>query len=926
MSIKLKKTLYVGIGGTGVSTILKVKKHFVDSYGEVPPMIGFLCIDTDGAATSKSITSNRGRQIKLESSELLVCTVKGALSVYQNNLKKYDWVPSKNVVKLTNIQGGGAGQVRSNGRFIAYFNNTTIKDNIQSAVNNVMRLIPQGSAYEVDVNSDGVDFPVNVNVVASVAGGTGSGMLVDMLCIIREALKQLAVDFRIYPWIVLPEVFRTMNAGPSMDNVLYNCYGALRTLDYLEHYVPNQPAISFGYSKVDEPLFDYAYVINNTNKAGVSFDSLEDITDVIAKSAFLPANKMGDEISSPFDNITAQKMAGTYDILQKKAWAASASSAEMIYDSQAVGRAYANRIISQLCNSMLQSPDDGVADANRFVDDPDVMIRENEGRDDVIDNLLSPNPEYSFEIDENTQTSDIMQYLENNYGTQHLEQTLQDNLRAKVDSTETHFKEYLDDIMSRKEGKVGGALRFISSLQQLIDICKGEIKGEKESYAAINQQPKQWDVLLNAVTNKGIVGLFKKINNDAVEILQNELARDIKSNREEIRREWTLKFYASLENIINDKKRELETLSTFLRSISEEGNKMLLTELNSSKSLSKFQIALHPSAIAEVDNYSIDEAVKTQFLQFLGSGMASWLGASEKTVKERLWRFAERTNVVQNALATKINDVLRNMPDEELKKKLKHLQTLAAPLWTYNTRGFNDQSRKLDSFVVVGVDNRDTSILATDPRYNTFFNTNQNKASFASTNQSDRVYLLVVEDLLPIYAVNNFTAYERDYEERVMRNVNMSNYIDEKLNNRINSENFSLTPQVETDNVLQLWVYGFIFGYTHYDVEKNKYWIRSKRMGDPLRSFRFDLGSQRDVAYDIFRSEQLYKEVEDALNKQIAKTGRQPIEDKINVTISEGSYQEKYAQLSPIEESQIYEPKFKAVKELLEQEVRLMSE
>lgn len=85
MAIKLKKTLYVGLGGTGVSVLLKVKKCFIDSYGEIPPMIGFLAIDTDGAASNKSVTSNRGESIKLTPTELLVCTVKGALSVYSAN-------------------------------------------------------------------------------------------------------------------------------------------------------------------------------------------------------------------------------------------------------------------------------------------------------------------------------------------------------------------------------------------------------------------------------------------------------------------------------------------------------------------------------------------------------------------------------------------------------------------------------------------------------------------------------------------------------------------------------------------------------------------------------------------------------------------------------------------------------------------------
>ena len=99
---KLKKTLYVGLGGTGVQVLLNVKKCFIDIYGEIPPMIGFLAIDTDTAALNKEVTSNRGKAIKLDSNELLVCTVQQALSVYRNNPKNYDWVPQKNIDKLPN--------------------------------------------------------------------------------------------------------------------------------------------------------------------------------------------------------------------------------------------------------------------------------------------------------------------------------------------------------------------------------------------------------------------------------------------------------------------------------------------------------------------------------------------------------------------------------------------------------------------------------------------------------------------------------------------------------------------------------------------------------------------------------------------------------------------------------------------------------
>lgn len=95
----------------------------------------------------------------------------------------------------------------------------------------------------------------------------------------------------------------------------------------------------------------------------------------------------------------------------------------MIYDSQAVGRAIAYTTISQLCESMLQSPSDGSGDANKFFDDQNVMIRENNGRDDIINTLLSPAPVYSLQIDENTTEFDVNTYIENNCGQKLLEKT-----------------------------------------------------------------------------------------------------------------------------------------------------------------------------------------------------------------------------------------------------------------------------------------------------------------------------------------------------------------------------------------------------------------------------------------------------------------------------------------------------------------------
>ena len=908
--IKLKKTLYIGLGGTGVAALLKVKKCFIDSYGEIPPMIGFLAIDTDTAAFSKEETSNLGAPIRLDSSELLVCTVKNALPTYRSNPTAYDWVPPKNVNNLRNIAGLGAGQVRSNGRFIAYYNYNTIQANISTAITKIHQLIPNTSKYTIDTNKDGVEYATTINVFASVAGGTGSGMLIDTLCLINKSMKEMSIQYNLYPWIVFPEIFKSMSKGPAMANVRYNAYGAIRSLDYIEHLDPNDPAINFGYTTITEPLFDYAFVLNNLNQAGVAFDKLGDLVDVIAKSAFLPANKMG------------------YDILDKKAWAASTGSAELVYNNQAVGRAFAYRIITQLCKSMSQAFSDGTASANKFVDHQDVLIRENEGRDDVIDSLISPAPEYVLTIDENTTINDINSYIDYNAGNR-IDADLQKNLTKKINDTNREFKNYLSDLMDNTtDGCVGVSLQFIRSLKTLIGLCKEEMENEKTELNAQNSIPMQWEADLAGIKKTGISALFgSKVDEDNIDMLSQKLTNYVSSLREEKRRLWAIRFYNDFESTINDYEQQLLNLKSHLRRICDKYSDELLRQQQYASSTSKFQLFLHQADVYNVSNYDLDGSIKADFHSYFSNrgGLAQWLSLSKEQVDTQIWNFAKETTPVVNAVNVSIDEVLKAMTPDEVKNYLEQLKVLASPLWSYNTQGYNQTQLALDKFVIVGVGNRDTSILATNPEYNTVFDTNGNHASFASTYQNDRVYVLVVEDLLPIYAVNNYSTYKSDYEQKQAQNYPMVAYLDEKLNNRIISENFNVMPTIEQDNILQLWVWGFVFGYIHYDPETNYYWIRSKSRGDAIHKYRFNLNKQRDVAFDIFKTEGLYHEIEDLLNSEISRHGNEAINQKIQQIKDDDSYLEQYSNISPLEKANLEDPKFKAVLNLVNQEIAIMT-
>jgi len=929
MAIKLKKTLYVGIGGTGVATLLRVKKNFIDSYGKIPPMIGFLAIDTDNAALNKDVTSNRGKSIKLEKSELYVVSVHGANDVYQKSPKNFDWIPRENVGRLSVIAGTGAGQVRSNGRFIAAYNYTGIQTNITNAVNNILQALPANSEFEYDTNMNGVQYPVNVNVFASVAGGSGSGMLIDVLSLINATLSNLALNYNLYPWLFLPEVFRAMSTGPAMANVLYNTYGALNCLDYIQQLDVDKTPVDFNHTIIKDKLFNYAYVINNLNRAGISFDRLDDLADVVAKCAFLPANKMGDELQSPFDNIVASQAGGVYDILGKKAWAASAGSSELIYDSTSVGQATAFRIISQLCDSMCCSVGTGLALANAFVDHQDVKIRENDGRDDVIDAILDPNPSYDITVDLETDVNKINLYVDDVAGNKAKEEA-KERFALKLAKTKEKIKEKVADILNNTQhGCLGTAVNFIESLEGIMKLCNGEMEEEMKVFNDKNQIPADyWNAYLNSLEKRTFLGFGKSLDQDNADLLQGKVREYVINRREEIRRSFAINFYNSIFELLGELSVSLTNLKNTLDRIKSEQNNKLIKLQQLSASTSLFQIYLHKDDVYSVSEKDfVDDNVRAAFHKYFNDkgGVDNFLNLSHDKISEELWDFAETTDIIQNILEVTIEDVLRNLPQTTVESLFSRLRDMSSPLWSINTQGFNTTALELDKFVILGVPNRDNTLLITDDRYKGLFDTPGHSANFASTNQRDRISVLVVENLVPIYAVNNFSVYKADYEQKIANKTNLSCFVDGKLKSRMDSENFSLLPTVGKDNTLELWVLGFIFEYIHFDEDAKVYWMKSKRKGEPIAGYRYNLSPQRDVAYDKFKTEGLSEDIEEAINEMKAEKGNAGIEQKIGEIKTSGDYYEKYSQLSSLERAQIRDSKFVSVYNLINNETKLMS-
>jgi Tubulin like/zinc-ribbon domain len=279
-------TLIIGIGGTGLETILRVRRLIVESYGSLEnfPIVGFLHIDTDKGAkpTNPLMAGPPLKDSEFYHSKVSLNEAQKIVNEPETYSWYHDWLPPELDPQLLASEEG-AGQIRACGRFSFFFNHQKIGEACQQA----KRKIRQGghrdlmsTTYDLQVQNQ-----VNVFVVGSIAGGTGSGMLIDLGYSLQrwfegEPLQTTAI-------ISMPDAFGSVSAN---DRVNCNGYAALMELNY---FSDRNTTFSARYgvnegSRIESknPPYNFIYFVGTTNEYGVNI-KLDDVREMIAQNIFL---------------------------------------------------------------------------------------------------------------------------------------------------------------------------------------------------------------------------------------------------------------------------------------------------------------------------------------------------------------------------------------------------------------------------------------------------------------------------------------------------------------------------------------------------------------------------------------------------------------------------------------------------------------
>lgn len=891
----LKRSLFIGLGGTGAQAILHTKKRFIDAYDEIPPMIGFLSIDTDQDTRNKSLFDNLNNEIKFDGAEFLYTRVQDAQRPYKIKRDSlFKWYPEDNVpmlIKMTN----GAGQIRSNGRFSLFFNYSQIYHAISHKLNQILS-IDNFENSKFQPNGDDVE----INFVFSVGGGTGSGTFIDIAYLVQDAISKFPNAIKTVAFMVLPDVFTAMATGPSMKNVRPNGYGALQDLDYLMHFDYNSSPLNITYDnksiEIERPPFDVVFTINNKNSSGHTFQNISEISELIGLGMFTGASELCGSAQSSYDNVETVLAAGTLDVEDKRAWACGMGLSELFYDGNKLGNIYARKAIKSIINKLLTADQEVSSLVDAFIDNPEVEIRENNGDENnfLIDSLLPEEPRIplTYIDDPENPKAEIKGYLSNIEDS--AIKDVQANYTKKLNRVQEELNKFLNKNLNRDSG-VGNVLEILKLLEKQIHIFKGEMETELEvlredKISFEHQLEMSTRELIEVATKFSLIGKQKKINEKKEELL-GVVSAKASNFHGQLRREWAIKFFTKFTNELNDHKEKVKNLTLKLQLVGDRAISEAASIQNKVNDKSKtFVIELHKRDVNKI-RVNEDTVNVSGFIDKLPyeQGLYDLAGIEEDLIYNYLWKHTKKLNETLTYRNKKIDDILNELSAEDLQEALKNLIIKSNPLWSYDFKG-HVLNPDIHSSFIIGIPDINNSRLTKSNILAEIMDA-EVKYQFTSTNVQDRVVIYRMEAATPIFAINDVSGYYEDYKRS-----KINHHIDSIWKTRMDREGFKLMPQGDDPKKkYATWVGGFIYGFIKND--NGTYKAYSPDKGDALDDYWIELSPYRDEAFNEFNRYDMIEEMSPLIEERIAKIGIEENEKLISNTKEGTQYRDSISQI-----------------------------
>ena len=297
-------TLILGLGGTGSQIIEKVNTKIQETNRAQSERIQFVAFDTD-------INDLAGLKRRSPGIYTVQTSTRSTVGEYLNvNTNARDnWFPVNEMLNRKTLTEGAA-QVRAISR-LAF--DTTLKggnlDSLHKAIDQLFR-----------IDKDQEEQALRVIITSSLAGGTGSGLILPIAMYLANYLRTKYPKAKAITrgFFIQPDVFFTViGATEEQRNLQVNAYAAIRELDAFlmkgDNTLPAQyknlafefPRVAAeGVEEIKAMPYDFCFLFDANNSSGGALDSFESYKDHAATCIYTQSlGPMSKKSNSREDNV-----------------------------------------------------------------------------------------------------------------------------------------------------------------------------------------------------------------------------------------------------------------------------------------------------------------------------------------------------------------------------------------------------------------------------------------------------------------------------------------------------------------------------------------------------------------------------------------------------------------------------------------------
>ncbi|BDA72315.1 hypothetical protein CAL7716_064810 [Calothrix sp. PCC 7716] len=847
-TVVFRPTVVIGLGGTGYEVVLKLKKRFIDAYGYVPEIIRFLSIDTTENIKERE-KSPDGNKVILEPNELYAISVANPIP-YTRNDNIAEWWP-KDIPTSSLISG--AGQIRARGRLALFAKVGDINGLIAQAINTVREIRTSSQAFSDNFqvsNRDGVE----IFIVGSLAGGTGSGTFLDIAFLARQYLNSFSNITGVF---VLPRVFANL---PQTHLVKSNAYGALKEIEHFWGLTPsNTIEIDYGVAKVraDRPPFDAVFLIDGVNKKGTVVSRPDDLQNLVADGLYVQiGSQIGLDAANVADNIRAYLATGE-KVRGRKINYCSFGFATLTLPVQQYERMKLEDAQSLLKNELMAPtlPLDIDSEVARF------LIDSNLAEAATVLNALTESEhggqfKQEFRIGEMRYDRTALPTIKELYKRQsdQMEQRAAKELIANFSRLEQITTGAIEAWWERAFNRPNGlayTLKFLTQLYPKLDELQQSVQRKSQeaqsSFNALKLEPQEEKI------KQAAEALFSNKNNIQAACQRYKERTDQKWK---IYLHWkrcdkAAELYGILRAKIEEIKEKCQRIHSNLDKVYRDIEQSY-SEVN--RQATNDNPFIH--TIARVNLQSKRPKISGEdFIRWYreqSQTLTKWSDKRATDVKNEIVAFLDE--IYHPLTNMTVEQVLADSNPEDAGEDLQQLGRLAVPLWQYDDAEIPTQQQHIiTEFYYYGVESNNT--IFSSPPLSSRLPKGRTNPAFVPTGEPHKLTLFRVEIGVPLFAFNGM----KDMEQAYLDPNKVFKHLDRNWTNLPN-----LVPPEDDGGALRWFALALAPDMYKLIVNKNKKYFVHTEQARKLEDGMLLLGENRKSAFKAFKSNlPLVKEIAD---------------------------------------------------------------